>query len=53
MIFNNILELLIFSGKIVISLANNFSMQKIPIQKHFWMLNFYLYNDFQNFCGTF
>ena len=27
-IFNKILELLIFSGKIVTSLANNFSMQK-------------------------
>ena len=27
-IFNKILQLLIFSGKIVTSLANNFSMQK-------------------------
>ena len=28
LVFNKILELLIFSGKIVSSLANNFSMQK-------------------------
>ena len=52
-IFNKILELLFFSRKIVTSLAKNFSMQKIPIQKHFGMLNFYLYTDFQNCCGTF
>ena len=34
-IFNKILELLIFSGKIVTSLANNFSMQKSLIKNIF------------------
>ena len=35
-IFNTILELLIFSGKIVTSLANNFSMQKSLFKNIFW-----------------
>ena len=35
MILNKILELLIFSGKIVTSLANNFSMQKSLLKNIF------------------
>ena len=35
-IFNKILELLIFSGKIVTSLANNFSMRKF-LFKHIYL----------------
>ena len=36
-VFNKILQLLIFSGKIVTSLANNFSMQK-SLFKHIFGL---------------
>ena len=35
------------------SLGNNFSMQKIPIEKRFWILIFYLSTDFQNFAAHF
>ena len=41
-ILNTILELLFFSGKIVTSLANSFSMQKFLFKKHFWTLDVYL-----------
>ena len=46
-ILNKILKLLIFSGKIVISLGNNTGTYKNSYSKTF------LETDFQNVCGTF
>ena len=52
-IFNKILMLLIFSGKIMTSLCNNFAMQKSLLKNIFGLLSFICKPIFKIFAAHF